>query len=301
MNVLDKQVLLTISTSVILGTLARINMLRIDYRQYPSYPQGYLVHVSLGLVASLLGAVAIPALVEKEYTAVTFLALATQQFREIRQMERESLRNIEETELVPRGPAYIEDIAKAFESRNYLAMLTALISSLTSQITGNILYSIFSAIVAVFLLSFFTRRKRIKDIAVIKPAKIHFENSLLCVDEIEFLNVGLPETRNIFMKKGLAIMIHPKNDNARATLSNGGQRQALVHDAAALLGIRRDLDDIEFIPLARIDLDTGKVGLVIVPMEKDMDSLVQAIERVPVLESSQKKPLQSFSGRKAAD
>ncbi|HHX23442.1 MAG TPA: hypothetical protein GX723_05455 [Thermoanaerobacterales bacterium] len=298
---LDDQTLLTISTSVALGTLARIYMLRIDYRQYPSYPQGYLVHVSLGLVASLLGAVAIPALVEKEYTAVTFLALATQQFREIRQMERESLRNIEDTELVPRGSAYIEDIAKAFESRNYLAMLTALISSLVSQITGDLRYSVLSAIAVVFLLSYFTRRKRIKDIAEVKPAKIHFENSLLCVDEIKFLNVGLPETREIFMQKGIAVIIHPKNDNGRATLSNGGQRQAMVHDAASLLGIRRDLDDIEFMPLARIDLNTGKVGLIIVPMEKDMDSLIQAIERVPVIESSQKKPLQSLAGRKAAD
>ena len=89
--------------SLLIGFLSRLTILKVDYKQYPSYPQGVLSHLTLGLIASSLGAVALPALVENEFSAVTFLALAAQQFRDVRNLERQSLDNIEPTELVPRG------------------------------------------------------------------------------------------------------------------------------------------------------------------------------------------------------
>ncbi|MCR4430078.1 MAG: YIEGIA family protein [Tepidanaerobacteraceae bacterium] len=293
--------LAVVAVGIIMGVTARLHMLRVDYRQYPSYPQGYLIHLSLGLIAAFLGAVAVPALISKEYTAVTFLALAAQQFREIRDMERKSLENIEDTELVPRGSAYIEDIAKAFESRNYLAILTALFSSLVLQLSDNIPAAILTGIAAIIVLSMMTRRKKIKDIAVIRPAKIRFENSLLCVENIMVMNVGYPDSRKIIEEQGLAVMIEPKDDNARATLSSIGQRQAIVHDAASLLGVKRDVTDVDFMPLARLDIETGRVGVIIVPMERDIESLIEAVKRVPVLESSRRKPLESFAGKQAED
>jgi len=55
--------------AVILGTcagaLARLDTLIVDYRQYPSYPQGYTIHMTLAVIAAFLGAVAIPALAVK--------------------------------------------------------------------------------------------------------------------------------------------------------------------------------------------------------------------------------------------
>src|SRR5690606_22861870 len=99
------------TVGVVMGSLARIYMLRIDYRQYPSYPQGYVIHVSLGVVASFLGAIVVPAVVTGDFAAASFLALAATQFREVRTVERETLTRMEETELVPRGKAYIEGIA----------------------------------------------------------------------------------------------------------------------------------------------------------------------------------------------
>lgn len=123
---------------IIIGTLAgsitRIVLLRVDYRQYPGYPHGYIVHLTLGVIASALGAVAIPAIIEKDFTAFTFLALATQQFREIRNQERTTLESLEETELIKRGKDYIEGIAKTFEARNYLVMSTAFIAALATQL-----------------------------------------------------------------------------------------------------------------------------------------------------------------------
>jgi len=119
-----------------IGALARFDTLRIDYRQYPSYPQGYTIHMTLGVIASFLGAVAIPALSARDFAAASFLALAATQFREVRSIERETLLNLEESELVPRGKAYIEGIARVFEARNYLAMMTAFVTSGAAVIAG---------------------------------------------------------------------------------------------------------------------------------------------------------------------
>ena len=123
----EHQYLLAILLGFATGVIARFCMLRSDYRNYPSYPHGYIIHLSLGAIASILAALAVPALIEEELTAVTFLVLCAQQFRDIRSMERETLMKLEEQALVPRGPDYIEGIAKVFESRNYLVMLVALL------------------------------------------------------------------------------------------------------------------------------------------------------------------------------
>ena len=40
---------------VAFGVAARYLMLRSDYRQYPGYPHGYITHLSLGLIAAVLG------------------------------------------------------------------------------------------------------------------------------------------------------------------------------------------------------------------------------------------------------
>ena len=74
-----------------MGFFDRLYLLCSDYRSYPSYPHGYVIHLSLGAIAAALAAVAIPALLVKEYTAITFLVLCAQQFRDIRNMERETL------------------------------------------------------------------------------------------------------------------------------------------------------------------------------------------------------------------
>lgn len=80
-----------IVSGIVMGTFARIITLHVDYRQNPSYPGGFLINMITGFVASVLGAVAIPALLAKNFTAVTFLTIGVQQFREIRKLEIQSL------------------------------------------------------------------------------------------------------------------------------------------------------------------------------------------------------------------
>ncbi len=292
---------MTIGLGVLLGTLARVYMLRSDYRQYPGYPHGYITHISLGFIAAALGAVALPAIAEKQFAAVTFLALAAQQFREVRNMERESLSALEDAELVPRGHDYIEGIARVFEARNYLVMVTALAVSSANFYTGRPPLSIITGFVFITALGWLMRGQVIGDIAVIEAGKLHFHGPLLKVNEIVIMNIGLPDTREKILSDGLGVVIHPKDDNARATLHNMGQRQAIAHVVTAILGTKKDIDTPEFSPVIRKNIDTGSVALYCIPAEKDIESLVAAVERTPVLESARRAPLKTKAGRAAAD
>lgn len=301
-----KEYLLFIIVGTLMGALARLLFLRVDYRQYPSYPHGYIVHLVLGFIAAALGAVAVPALIEKDFAAVTFLALAAQQFRDIRNMERDTLNSVEETELVSRGTAYIENIAKVFEARNYLAMLTSFVTSIVLQLTHfsytyRLLLGVLAGFLCMFTLGKLIHWRKVKDIAEVVPCQLRFEGPNLFVDDIFITNIGIKKFREFIQENGLGVLIKPKDDNARAILSNIGQRKAIIHDCSAILGIRKDYNTPEFTPIAKRDLMTGKIGMAIIPMEPDIEVLIDIIKRVTVLESTKRMPLQTRAGRRAAD
>lgn len=302
---MDKYYILVIP-GLMMGTFARVHIMKSDYRQYPTYPRGYLSHFTLGFIAAGLGAVAVPALIEKEFAAITFLALAAQQFREVRNMERESLDNIEITELVPRGTAYIEDIAKTFEARNYMAIIVSLATStiiyifITLKINQYI--SVFAGMILGLIIYIFIKRmirgEEVGDIADVREAEISFDGPILKINEVVIINVGLRETRDLFLNKGLAVEIIPKDENAIAYLSNIGQRQAIQHNAANQLGIRKDVDDPELTPMAKRNLENGNIVMAIVVMKPNIDALIEVVKKTPLLETSKRKPLDSVVGRK---
>lgn len=295
-----EKAILAVIIGVIFGTLGRLYMLRVDFRQYPSYPHGYMTHVSLGFIAAALGAVAIPALAEKDFVAVTFLSLAAQQFREIRNMERETLSQLERNELVPRGQDYIEGIAKVFETRNYLVMATALI---TSGITFVFDWpqALVAGIASIIILKYLMRGQSIKDICKVVPVKVRFEGAMLALENIIVMNVGLPEAREKLLEEALCVKLKPKDDNARGTINDIGQRQAILHTATSLLGTKLEDGEPEWTPLARKDIDTGELYIFLLPNEPDMDSLIEAVNTTPVLESAQRNILSTKIGRQAAD
>jgi len=279
-----------ILAGVIAGTISRIILLRIDYRQYPGYPHGYLGHVFLGFVASALGAVAVPAIMKPDFAAATFLALAVQQFREIRNIERNTLESLERSELVKRGLDYIEGIARTFEARNYLVMGTAFVTSLAAQI-GGLWLALVIALIALLVSRYFMSGLVIGDICEVVPAQLSFKGAILMVDEIGITNVGLKKLRDKILQEGLAVKIKPKDGNARSTLHDIGQRNAIAFTAAVILGTKKDVDIPEFTPLARKNPDTGEVGLYIMPVERDIEQLIAAVKLTPVLESARSKPL----------
>jgi hypothetical protein len=299
---------LSIVLTAILGGILRLLMLRSDYRQYPTYPHGYISHLSLGFIAASLGAVALPALLSEEFVAVTFLALAAQQFRDIRNIERETLSRLDKSELVPRGEHFIEGIARAFEARNFLIMGSTLILSAVDiwlLRKFDLVFRIPGLVVLLLILFFFLRTvmegKRLGHLAKISVGKVHFEGPNVFVDDIHFMNLGLEEAKETYLDKALGLIFDPKGIDAAATLANVGQRQAIVHICSKLLGIYKDVDTREFTPLVRRDVKTGRLGLLIIPATRDMEALLGAVEKVPILEGSISRPSKSVAGRERDD
>lgn len=291
-KILAEPIYVGVMIGLIFGIISRVIMLRTDYRQYPTYPHGKIIHLSLGIIAAGLGAIVIPALLAKEYTAVTFLALAAQQFREVRNMERETLKNIDENELVPRGAMYIEGIAMVFEGRNYLVIFSALIASMFTILFAWY-WGVIAGILSLFVAKFFRSGKSISHIAEVELGEVSINGPNLFVDHIQMMNIGLQQNKQIIQKHGVGLLIKPKNKNAKVTISSPGQRQAIIHNLSTIMGVYRDSDEPALVPMAKIDLDSGNVAVFILPREKNPDQIIQVVKGAPLLESSVRLPSES--------
>lgn len=281
--------LLGVSLGTAFGMLARIVMLRSDYRQYPAYPHGKIIHLALGLIAGALGAVAVPALMNKDYTAITFLSLAAQQFREVRNMERNTLTAIDQQELVPRGATYIEGISVVFEGRNYLAIATALLVSFATTV-WSWYFGVPLGLICIAIVLRFMKGKTIQDIATVSFAPVIADEDSVSVGPVYMMNVGLSSNLDIFREQAIGFMLTPVSDDAKVTLSNLGLRQAILHDVSTRLGVYRDDGDPALIPMAKLDLATGALGVLLIPREHDRDKALKAICNVPLLESAVRRP-----------
>lgn len=287
---LERDQVILIVTSLIIGTLARIITIKEDFRQYPSYPNGYLIHLVLGFVAAALGAVAIPALMTKNFIAVTFLTLAIQQFRDVRKSERDSLKDLENTEFAYRGDAYIDGISKTFESRNYFSLIVALGCAITIQLVDskssliNIISGAIVGFILIYILKRFSKGKTIGDISEVKEGKIEVKNHELFVDGIYVTNLlGTENASKLFQQEGRAVVIFPKQEHFRVTLENFGQRQAVLFEATKTLGVKR-------YHFTRRDFNDGRVVIALVPIINDIDGLIEVVKKTPLLESSKKSP-----------
>jgi len=274
---------------VVTGTLTRIYMLRTDYRQYPTYLHGKIIHIALGFIASGLGSIAVPAIMEEEFTAITFLTVAASQFREVRNMERNTLAELDQFELVPRGKTYIEGIAVAFESRNYLVIFTSLVTTL-SYVIFDYIGAIIVGILALIISRILMDGGKLKDIVDIQYVKPHFDGAGLYVDNIYIMNIGIPERKEEVLKYGMGFILTPKSFNARSTIANLGQRQAILHDVSIALGVYRDSGTPALAPLAKRDLDDGRIGIFVLPQEKDIEKAIEIIGKVPLLENAIRLP-----------
>lgn len=271
-----------------MGTIARLITLKVDTRQNPSYPTGYFLNVVMGIVASALGAVAIPSLLYREFTAVTFITLAIQDFRDVRKSERESLQDLEETEYTKRGSAYIDGISKTYESRNYISLLTSFLVVLvleiinTENLVFNILISMAVGFFTIYLLSSLTKGKTIGDICDMSVGEITFDHSDLLVDGMFVSSIlGTQRSRDLFLREGVAIVVTPKKEKFRITIENPGQRQAMLFEATRTFGVKR-------FSFTRRNFKEGKLIIAFVPLIKDTQSIIRVIKKTPVLENSRK-------------
>ncbi|MFZ0475885.1 MAG: YIEGIA family protein, partial [Halobacillus sp.] len=233
--------------------------------------------------------IAIPSIMEKEFTAVTFLTLAASQFREVRNMERNTLTEMDSYELVPRGNTYIEGIAVAFESRNYLVIFTSFIVTLC-YLAINGWAALGVALVCFVISSQLMSGSKLSDIVTVELSELSFKGAGLYVDNIYIMNIGLPERQDEILKYGMGFILTPRSFSVRSTIANLGQRQAILHDVSVTLGVFRDSGTPALVPLIKRDLNDGRIGVFILPQEKDPVRAKEIISSVPVLENAIQMP-----------
>ncbi len=231
---------------------------------------------------------AIPAIMDRNFTAVTFLTLAIQHFRDIRKLEGESLRKLEQTEYTRRGEAYIDGIAKTYESRNYISLLTSFFTVFVVKIlyTDNLiidcLIGLSTGLIIIYLLKTFTKGKTVGDICTISKGKITVEQSELYVDGMFVTNLlGTEKSRELFLNEGIAIVITPKKNIFRITLDNYGQRQAILFEAVRSFGVKR-------FKFTRKNYSSGKIIITFIPLINNIDGLISVVGKTPILENSRK-------------
>jgi uncharacterized protein len=270
-----------------LGIACRLASLDRDHRHMPGWPAGYVTQMTMGAIAALIGAAVVPALVAKQWTAATFLTLAATQFMGLRQMEATTLQAEEQMIAVQRGPAFIMGIAETFESRNFLAMLVATVASLATYLFKLDL-GVIIGVVALVVAMLMSAGARLGEHVRVRPGKIRFEKgSLLFVDDVMLMEVGLPWSRERMLEEGMGLVLEPRSPRGESILWSLGQRQAIAFEAAAAVGAQKDVGYPEQSPLVRMRMPypDGTAALFILPVVQDMDRLRRAIEQTPVLES----------------
>ena len=289
---------------IIIGVISRIIMLNLDQKQYPSQPNILVSQIVLAFVASSLGALLIPALINRSYTSITFLSLAAEQFRQVRSNRRDTLESLEGSQLVTRGNSFIEEIARTYEVRNYVCIVTSFFKVASYYIlTGefklnenmSIIISTIIGILITFLLKKILSRQSIGDVAEVSIVDIKFVNeTILQVGSLKGItNVGLKSDRERYLKYGIGVEIRPKNNSyANASILNyPGQRQAICYNLYSRLGVLRESNEPVFTPIPRKDPNSQAIFLAFIPMIKDESKVIEAVKSAPILASAKGKYL----------
>lgn len=290
--------------AVAIGILSRIIMLNLDQKQYPTQPNILLSQIVLAMVASSLGALLVPALIERSYTSITFLSLAAEQFRQVRENRRNTLQNLEDVQLVKRGGAFIEEIARTYEVRNYMCILTSFFTIglyyiITAEFKVNdtisLIISSVSGVVLALILKKLLTRESVGDIADVVQVDISFvDNAIMQIGDLKGItNIGLKSERDRYISKGVGIEIIPKDKNYSnaGILFDPGQRQAIVYNLYSRLGLLREDNEPAFVPLPRRNPKKESIVIAYIPMEKDVDKVIEAVKSCPILASAKGKNL----------
>ena len=277
-----KEVLMDIALGTVLGTIARVLQIKTDYRMYPSSPNGVLIQITVAFIAAFMGAVVLPALITKNWVAVTFLSLAIQQLRQVREAERKSLADLDRTEFVPRGAAYIDAIAKGFESRNYIGLIVGFVTTgaalLVQKPASGLLIGTVAGASAAWILKRNSGHRSLNDVVKVERAPIEIKGYEVHVGGIYLANIGLSATRKRIQERGFGLLLTPRTPEAAISLAHPGQRRAIASDLARVLGTERYL-------YTRRNFDTDQVAILIIPIQKDAERVLEVLREVPLLES----------------
>ena len=82
----------------------------------------------------------------------------------------------------------------------------------------------------------------------------------------------------------------PKDKNARVTIANPGQRQALLHDISTIMGVYRDEGEPSLVPLAKLDMNDGRLAVLLLPQERNPEKARRVAMSSPILECAVRMP-----------
>lgn len=99
------------------------------------------------------------------------------------------------------------------------------------------------------------------------------------------------------MERAAGVIVIPKNQNSILTLSNLGQRQAILHHISNVLGSYLDSGEPDLVPLSKRDMDDGRLALFFLPKEKEFSQIREVLKHVPVLDSAIRLPRESDKGK----
>jgi hypothetical protein len=176
-----------------------------------------------------------------------------------------------------------------FEGRNYMVIFSSFLSSLFTILFGW-MWGVVAGVIATWIAMIFKSGKSISTAASVEIAEVKLDGPGLYVGDIYMMNVGLEQNRALISKHGMGLILTPRNRNCRITLSNLGQRQAMLHDLSTILGVYRDSGEPALVPLGKLDMNDGRLALLILPQERDPQLAKLVLERVPLLESAVRMP-----------
>lgn len=285
-------------TAMVIGTLCRFFVLRVKDKQYPSRPQDYVEQIIVAALAASLGSVALPALIDKEFSALTFLAVGIQQFQSLSQQEQITLENIENDDLIDKGQPYIDEIASTYEARSYVSLFSALVASLIYIFISRIyddsvlictITSTIGGIIVALIFRKILRRQSVNDLADVYLGKITFDGPLLKVNDVIMGNIGLKDSRKKYLEKGVAIEIVPKDMDSFGTINDIGQQKAIIHNIYIQLGMDKDIDERDLLAIAKTNLKKKSVVMVMIPLLKDEITFIKAAGSTPIIGTSKGK------------
>jgi len=157
--------------------------------------------------------------------------------------------------------------------------------------------AIIGAAIVGLIFKIYLRRSSIGDIADVVEAKIKFDGPILKVNDVFISNIGLDDTRNKYLKEGIAIEVIPKNMKAYGIISDLGQRQAILHNLYIHFGINKDVDEKDLLAITKVDLEKNTLVIPYLPLVKDMNELMKVVKSTPILEVSKGKQ-STYSGEK---
>jgi hypothetical protein len=285
-----------ILVGVAFGVLTRALLLRLDAAPFPSRPHGRINYLFLGLVASVLGALAPAALLTADYTAGVFLAIGVGQFHTVRQIERDMLLALDADAPVPRGRPYIEGLAMMLETRNYLVMLTAMLATAASVLVGLLGGAAVGLAAGLGVSAAARAGTQVGSLADVQAVPVELRDGAVRVGGCVVLPSPEPAVA-AELPHALGLRVVPRGARARLTLTEPGQRQALLHNLSAHLGLlpaaaarvepdrRVGSHEQLLLPAQALDPDSGAVVILLFPQVRSPQRAVEVVRRTPLLET----------------